>query len=101
MFRKPITSAKQGDRVALLMHHLEADLVERGIACTPGYLKRGRRLVVDLHLVRLYKRPIKNKARFNIMSGHQTVEAELRLFYSENKAIEPNQAYLAIGEVDP
>ena len=74
MFRKPVQIAKQGDRVAMLMHHLEADLIERGIGCTPGYMRRARKCVIDLHLVRLYKRPIKTKARFNIMSGHQTVE---------------------------
>ncbi len=73
MFRKPIQAAKQGDRVAMLMHHLESDLVERGIACSPGYLKKCKKIVLDLNLVRLYKRPIKNKSRFNIMSGHQTV----------------------------
>lgn len=73
MFRKPVQVAKQGDRIAMLMQHLESDLVERGIACTPGYLRRSRKIVIDLNLVRLYKRAIKNKSRFNIMSGHQTV----------------------------
>ena len=73
MFRKPVQVARQGDRIAMLMHHLDADQVERGIACTPGYLKRCKRFVIDLHPVRLFKRPIKNKAKFNIMSGHQTV----------------------------
>lgn len=99
MFRKPIQSAKQGDRIAMLMHHLEADLVERGIACTPGYLKRTRKIIIDLNLVRLYKRPIKNKSRFNLMSGHQTVEGELRLFFSPNKKLDLNESYLAISEV--
>lgn len=99
MFRKPVQVARQGDRIAMLMHHLEADLVERGIACTPGYLKKSRKCVIDLHLVRLYKRNIKNKARFNIMSGHQTVEGELRLFYSPNKVLNLNEPYLAIGEI--
>ena len=88
MFRRPIQVARQGDRVAMLMQHLEAELLERGIACSPGYLKRCRKVVIDLNLVRLYKRPIKNKSRFNIMSGHQTVEGELRLFYSEKKTLE-------------
>lgn len=73
MFRRPIQVARQGDRVAMLMQHLEAELLERGIACSPGYLKRSRKVVIDLNLVRLFKRPIKNKSRFNIMSGHQTV----------------------------
>jgi selenocysteine-specific elongation factor len=75
MFRKPIQVGRQGDRIAMLMQHLEADLIERGIACSPGYLRKTRRCAIDLHLVRLYKRSIKNKSRFNIMSGHQTVEA--------------------------
>lgn len=100
MFRKPVQVARQGDRVAMLMHHLEAELVERGIGCTPGYLKKSKQCVIDLHLVRLYKRPIKNKARFNIMSGHQTVEGEIRLFYSPNKMVDPKESYLAINEVD-
>ena len=73
MFRKPVQVARQGDRIAMLMQHLDAEQVERGIACTPGYLRRCRKFAIDLHLVRLYKRPIKNKAKFNIMSGHQTV----------------------------
>jgi hypothetical protein len=58
----------------MLMHHLESETIERGIGCSPGYLKRCKKTVIDLNLVRLYKRPIKNKVRFNIMSGHQTVE---------------------------
>lgn len=27
MFRKPIQAARQGDRIAMLMQHLEADLI--------------------------------------------------------------------------
>ena len=99
MFRKPVQVARQGDRIAMLMQHLDAEQVERGIGCTPGYLKRCRKFVIDLHMVRLYKRAIKNKAKFNIMSGHQTVEGELRLFYNEGKVLKAGESYLAIGEV--
>jgi len=87
MFRKPIQNAKQGDRIAMLMYHLESDLVERGVACTPGYLRRTKKCIIDLNLIRLFKRPIKNKSKFNIMSGHQTAEGDLRLFLSESKKI--------------
>lgn len=99
MFRKPIQVARQGDRVAMLMQHLQSDLLERGIACTPGYLTKTKSCVIDINLVRLYKRPIKNKSRFNIMSGHQTVEGELRLFYVQDKQLDLTKSYLAIGEV--
>ncbi len=73
MFRKPVQVARQGDRVAMLMNHLESDLVERGLACTPGYMKKVLKCVMDINLVRLYKRSIKNKAKFHMISGHQTV----------------------------
>jgi selenocysteine-specific elongation factor len=38
MFRKPVNSAGQGDRVALLFTQLESDLIERGLCCSPGYV---------------------------------------------------------------
>jgi hypothetical protein len=34
------------------------------------------------------------------MSGHQTVEGEIRLFFVEDKKIDFNRSYLAINEVD-
>ena len=88
MFRKPLNSAKQGDRVAMLMNHLEAQNIERGVACVPGILKKVLKFVLDINKVRLYKRSIKNKAKFHIISGHQTVMGELRLFYSDSKKLD-------------
>ena len=88
MFRKPLQSAQQGDRVAMLMTHLEAENIERGIACTPNSMKKMTKFVMDINKVRLYKRPIKNKAKFHIITGHQTVMGELRLFYSKEKMLD-------------
>lgn len=39
MFRKPVQSAKQGDRVGICVAQLDANLIERGIAATPKSLK--------------------------------------------------------------
>ena len=94
MFRKPLNSAKQGDRVAMLMTHLEAENIERGIACLPGAMKKILKFVLDINKVRLYKRSIKNKAKFHIISGHQTVMGELRLFYSHSKKLNLDDVYL-------
>jgi selenocysteine-specific elongation factor len=73
MFRKPLNSAKQGDRIALLVTQIESEKIERGLACIPGSLKQIHKFVIDMNMIRLYKRPIKNKAKFHIISGHQTV----------------------------
>lgn len=59
------------------------------MACLPGSIKQINKFVIDLNLVRLYKRPIKNKAKFHIISGHQTVMSEVRLFCSKNGKFDP------------
>lgn len=82
IFRKPVNSVQQGDRVAMLMTHLEAENIERAIICLPGSMKKIQKLVLDFNKVRLYKRAIKNKMKFHIISGHQTVMGEIRLFCS-------------------
>ena len=38
MFRKPVQSATQGDRLGVCVTQLDAKALERGIACTPGYI---------------------------------------------------------------
>ncbi len=83
IFRKPVNSVQQGDRVAMLMTHLQAQNIERAIICLPNSMRKIQKFVVDINKVRLYKRPIKNKMKFHIISGHQTVMGELRLFYSK------------------
>jgi selenocysteine-specific elongation factor len=39
MFRKPVQIAKQGDRVGMCVSQLDANDIERGIACSPGSMK--------------------------------------------------------------
>jgi len=39
MFRKPVQVARQGDRVGMCVTQLDANQIERGIACTPQTMK--------------------------------------------------------------
>lgn len=55
---------------------------------------------MDINIIRLYKRPIKNKAKFHIISGHQTVMSQLRLFYSKDGEFIPDKEYLLINEIE-
>jgi selenocysteine-specific elongation factor len=82
MFKKPINSAVQGDRVALLFTQLESDLIERGLCCSPGYVKMSENCIIQINKIRYFKQQIKNKSKFHVISGHQTVMAQLRLFYT-------------------
>lgn len=100
IFRKPVNSAQQGDRVAMLMVHLEAEEIERALICWPNSVKKIEKFVMDINKIRLYKRPIKNKMKFHIISGHQTVMGELRLFYSHSKKLNLENDYLSINDVE-
>jgi selenocysteine-specific elongation factor len=39
MFRKPVQSAHQGDRLGICVAQLDSSTIERGLACTPGTMK--------------------------------------------------------------
>jgi selenocysteine-specific elongation factor len=81
MFKKPVNSASQGDRVALLFTQLESDLIERGLCCTPGIIHPTRHCVIDFHKIRYYKQQLLTKSKFHVISGHQTVMAELKILF--------------------
>ena len=84
----------------MLMTHLEAENIERGIACAPNTMQKITKFVLDINKVRLYKRSIKNKAKFHIITGHQTVMGQLRLFYSKEKVLNLDKVYLSINDIE-
>lgn len=65
-----------------------------------GAMKKITKFVLDINKVRLYKRSIKNKAKFHIISGHQTVMGQLRLFYSSSKILNLEETYLSINDIE-
>ena len=38
MFKQPVKAIAQGDRAGVCVTQLDAKALERGIACTPGYM---------------------------------------------------------------
>jgi selenocysteine-specific elongation factor len=81
MFRKPVTSVKQGDRVGICMAQLDASLIERGIAAKPGSLKPTDCAIVLVKRIPYFVGEIKTKAKLHISIGHQTVIGQV-LFFS-------------------
>ena len=52
MFRKPVQSALQGDRVALCVTSFDAKLMERGIAADVGTVPRLKAAIVSVSKIR-------------------------------------------------
>ena len=48
MFKRPVQRASQGDRVGMCVTQFDAKLLERGIACAPGYVTTIHGGVIDM-----------------------------------------------------
>jgi len=80
IFREPQKTARAGDRAALCVTQFDAAKVERGLLAAPGVLKPVDHVVVRIDRVKLFREPIKSRAKFNITIGHQTCSAVIGLF---------------------
>ncbi|KAF2358377.1 Small GTP-binding protein domain [Trinorchestia longiramus] len=85
MFRKPVEKAMQGDRVGVCVTQFDPKLLERGFACTPGFIKSAYALLVRADKIPYYKLSIETKAKFHISVGNDTVMAKGSFFGSEEE----------------
>jgi len=73
MFKKPVNSATQGDRLGVCVTQLDAKALERGIACTPGYIQTMDCVLMAVRHIRFFKSTCKTNSKFHITVGHTTV----------------------------
>ena len=88
MFRQPVESAMQGDRLGICVTQFDAKLLERGIVCAPGSLPTAYGLIINIEKIIYYKQSIKNKSKYHITLGHETVMAKVNLFQSPNPQLD-------------
>ena len=86
MFRQSIDNAYQGDRLGICVTQFDSKLLERGLACTPGYLPTAYAVIINLEKIRYFKHSIKDKSKYHVTFGHVTVMARLHLFYSKSES---------------
>lgn len=80
MFRKPVSSAKQGDRVGVCVTQFDPKLLERGVVCTPGSLRTLYAAVISVRKIGYFKSSLATRAKFHITVGHETVMARVTFF---------------------
>jgi len=61
MFKKPITRARQGDRVGICLPQLDANLIERGLAATPGSVLSCSLAIAVVQKIPYYLKDVKTK----------------------------------------
>lgn len=103
VFRKPVESVMQGDRVGICVTQLDATSLERGIVGSPGSIPTMYAVIMEIHPIRFYKSEVRSKAKFHgnpppplllafllgaasqaiffqVSIGHETVMGSVQLF---------------------
>ena len=80
MFRKPVNSATQGDRVGICVTQFDPHLLERGLICSPGALPTIFAGIIQVFKIPYFKGKCETKSKFHITTGHDTVMAKLTFF---------------------
>ncbi|GBG89227.1 hypothetical protein CBR_g48935 [Chara braunii] len=85
VFHRPVSSARQGDRVGLCVTQLDSKLLERGLAAAPGSVPMLSAAVASVRKIRFFKGRISSKGKLHITVGHSTVMADVMFFTGEGE----------------
>ena len=80
MFRKPVKTARQGDRVGICVTGLDASTIERGILAAPNSVPLLSSAICLVKKVRYFRHACQSKQKFHITIGHTTVVATVMFF---------------------
>uniref|UniRef100_UPI00398F20C6 selenocysteine-specific elongation factor isoform X2 n=1 Tax=Pristiophorus japonicus TaxID=55135 RepID=UPI00398F20C6 len=80
MFRKPVNTAIQGDRVGICVTQFDPKQLERGLVCTPESLRTLHAAIISVKKIPYFKGSVHTKAKFHITVGHETVMGKVTFF---------------------
>jgi selenocysteine-specific elongation factor len=80
MFKRQVPSIMQGDRAGVCVSNLDAKLLERGIASTPGAIQLWREGIALVRKVKYFPGELPCGGKFHISVGHATVMATVAFF---------------------
>lgn len=80
MFKKPINKAMQGDRVGICVTQFDPKVLERGAACTPGYMDTVDIAVATVNKIPYFKGKCSTNSKFHISIMHDTINAKCTFF---------------------
>lgn len=94
-FRKPVTNASAGDRVAICVTNFNTQNVERGLLCQQkNSLQVTYAVIIKLNKVEYFKRQIETRMKFHCSVGHETTIGKILLFSSDdNSDFDCNSSY--------
>jgi selenocysteine-specific elongation factor len=80
VFHKGVSKISQGDRAGICLSGLDAKLVERGFASTPGSVPLVHKALVLVKKVRFFRGTCLSESKVHVSVGHSTVMAKVHFF---------------------
>ncbi|KAJ8257885.1 hypothetical protein GJAV_G00190780 [Gymnothorax javanicus] len=80
MFRQPVSSAMQGDRVGVCVTQFDPKLLERGVICSPGSLRTLHAGLISVCKIGYFRGALATRSKFHITVGHETVMGKVSFF---------------------
>ena len=77
--------------MGICVTQLDATLVERGVACTPGALPTFTGAIAAVDKIRFYVGHMPSKLKVHVTVGHQTVMGEVQFFGLPDRVVKPSQ----------
>mmetsp|Transcript_38449 Transcript_38449/g.83528 ORF Transcript_38449/g.83528 Transcript_38449/m.83528 type:complete len:881 (-) Transcript_38449:134-2776(-) len=75
MFRRKVGMIRQGDRAGICIANFDPNLMERGIASSPGTVKLIDGAIAVVRKVRYFRGQLTSGSKFHVSVGHSTVMA--------------------------
>ncbi|XP_054715029.1 selenocysteine-specific elongation factor-like [Uloborus diversus] len=80
MFKKPIQTAMQGDRVGICVTQFDPKDLERGVVCSPGYIETTDSVIASVSKIPYFKGVCKTGSKFHVSIMHDTVISKCSFF---------------------
>ena len=86
MFKRQVQTIMQGDRAGVCVSNLDAKLLERGIASTPGAIQLWKGGIALVRKVNYFPGSLPCGSKFHVSVGHATVMATVTFFGAKELA---------------
>eukprot|EP00191_Tetraselmis_sp_GSL018_P019912 CAMPEP_0177580092 /NCGR_PEP_ID=MMETSP0419_2-20121207/1355_1 /TAXON_ID=582737 /ORGANISM="Tetraselmis sp., Strain GSL018" /LENGTH=575 /DNA_ID=CAMNT_0019068895 /DNA_START=52 /DNA_END=1783 /DNA_ORIENTATION=+ len=80
MFKQPVQKVARGDRAGICVTKLDASLMERGLASSPGLVPTFSAAIASVEKIRFYAGVVSSGTKFNVTIGHTAALAEVTFF---------------------
>eukprot|EP00736_Rhodelphis_marinus_P000668 Rmarinus@m.4235 len=106
MFHRPVNQIAQGDRAGVCVAQLDADVMERGILCSPGAVPQMDRLIAHVRPIRYHSSQIRSGSKIHVTVGYDTAMATVTFFAppaevgsSPSSSFDPSASYCYLDAI--